>query len=179
MVQLTRHGFHGAPMSRIAQKAGVAASTIYTYFSSKDELIEAIFVGIRDEMMDLYEKDICKAGTTKDKFIFFYKHVLCYMAANPVHFRYLEQYNNSPYGISLRRDTLSGKETDPSPLSGILREGVTNKEFQIKDLPQQVLMAHVFGPIIALAREHALGFIKLDDKTILMSAEVAWSSLIK
>ena len=40
-------------------------------------------------------------------------------------------------------------------------------------------MAHVFGPLIALAREHALGFIRLDDKTILMSAEAAWDSVIK
>ena len=40
-------------------------------------------------------------------------------------------------------------------------------------------MAHVFGPIIVLARENALGFIKLDEKIILKSAEAAWDSLRK
>jgi len=179
MMLLTKHGFHAAPMSRISQKAGVAAGTIYTYFKNKDDLIEAIFIELRNEMMNLYEKDILEAKTTKDKFIIFYKSVLGYMAENPLHFRYLEQYQNSPYGISLRRDTLSGKEADPSPLSGIFQEGVAKKEIEIKDLPNQVLMAHVFGPLIALAREHALGFIRLDDKTILMSAEAAWDSLRK
>ncbi|HPA28038.1 MAG TPA: TetR/AcrR family transcriptional regulator [Acidobacteriota bacterium] len=179
MILLTKHGFHAAPMSQIAEKAGVAAGTIYTYFNSKDDLIEAIFIELRNEMMNLYEKEILKADTTKDKFIIFYKSVLSYMAANPLHFRYLEQYQNSPYGISLRRDTLSGKEADPSPLSGIFREGAAKKEIEIKDLPNQVLMAHVFGPLIALAREHALGFIKLDEKIILKSAEAAWDSLRK
>lgn len=179
MILLTKHGFHAAPMSKIADKAGVAAGTIYTYFNSKDDLIEAIFIELRNEMMNLYEKEILKADTTKDKFIIFYKSVLSYMAANPLHFRYLEQYQNSPYGISLRRDTLSGKEADPSPLSGIFREGVAKKEIEIKDLPNQVLMAHVFGPLIALARENALGFISLDEKAILLSAEAAWDSVIK
>ncbi len=179
MMLLTKHGFHAAPMSKIALKAGVAAGTIYTYFKNKDDLIEAIFIELRNEMINLYEKDILEAETTRDKFIIFYKSVLGHMAENSLHFRYLEQYQNSPYGISLRRDTLSGKEADPSPLSGILQEGAAKKEIEIKALPNQVLMAHVYGPLIALAREHALGFIRLDDKTILMSAEVAWDSVIK
>ena len=179
IVLLTKHGFHAAPMSIIAEKAGVAAGTIYTYFNSKDELIEAIFVRLRDEILECFEKEIIKAKTTKEKFVIFYTCLLTYFTEQPLHFRYLEQYQNSPYGISLRRDTLSGKEADPSPLSGILQEGAINKEIEIKDLPHQVLMAHVFGPLIALAREHALGFISLDEKAILLSAEAAWDSVIK
>ena len=33
------HGFHQAPMSTIANRAGVATGTTYRFFQSKDELI--------------------------------------------------------------------------------------------------------------------------------------------
>jgi AcrR family transcriptional regulator len=33
------NGFHGAPTSLIAERAGVGVGTIYRYFKDKDELI--------------------------------------------------------------------------------------------------------------------------------------------
>ena len=37
---IAERGFHGAPISEIAQKANVAAGTIYRYFENKDLLIK-------------------------------------------------------------------------------------------------------------------------------------------
>ena len=37
-----REGFHRTSMAQIIAKAGVSAGTIYLYFSSKEEIIEAI-----------------------------------------------------------------------------------------------------------------------------------------
>lgn len=39
MELISEQGFHGAPMSGIAAKAGVATGTIYRYFDSRNELI--------------------------------------------------------------------------------------------------------------------------------------------
>ncbi|MCJ7500817.1 TetR/AcrR family transcriptional regulator, partial [bacterium] len=36
-------GFHGAPTSLIAKRAGVGVGTIYRYFQSKEELIHRIY----------------------------------------------------------------------------------------------------------------------------------------
>ena len=36
---VAEQGFHGAPMAAVAERAGVAAGTIYRYFESKDLLI--------------------------------------------------------------------------------------------------------------------------------------------
>ena len=40
---IAEHGFHGAPMAMVAEKARVGAGTIYRYFDSKDKLIAEIF----------------------------------------------------------------------------------------------------------------------------------------
>ncbi len=179
LVLLTKHGFHAAPMSLIAKKAGVAAGTIYTYFENKDELIKTIFTEIQKDVLEYLEKDTFESRTTKEKFTHFYSRLINYLITKPLHYRYLEQFHNSPFGITLRREIMDGRSSDPSPLSGILREGVEKGEMELKDLPHHVMMAHIFGPVLALARENALGFISLDEKAILLSADAAWDSVIK
>ena len=49
-------GFDGASMNDIARTAGVSKGTLYAYFSSKDELFEAI---IRGEFAQAAER-LCK-----------------------------------------------------------------------------------------------------------------------
>lgn len=39
---IAERGFHDAPMAEIAEKAGVAAGTIYRYFENKDVLIKEL-----------------------------------------------------------------------------------------------------------------------------------------
>ena len=40
---LSQHGFHGTPISMIAEKAGVGAGAIYRYFQNKEHLINELF----------------------------------------------------------------------------------------------------------------------------------------
>jgi AcrR family transcriptional regulator len=50
----------GAPTSRIAREAGVAEGSLFTYFSTKDELLNQLYLeikaGLRDEMMHGFPK---------------------------------------------------------------------------------------------------------------------------
>ena len=39
----TERGFHGTAMPLVAERAGVAAGTIYRYFDSKEALVDAVF----------------------------------------------------------------------------------------------------------------------------------------
>ncbi len=40
---IAQHGYHGAPMAMIAERAGVGAGTIYRYFENKDVLIAELY----------------------------------------------------------------------------------------------------------------------------------------
>lgn len=48
---IAEHGFHGAPMAMIAEKAGVGAGTIYRYFETKDVLIRQLFDELKGNIM--------------------------------------------------------------------------------------------------------------------------------
>ncbi len=43
LVEFAAHGIAGARVDRIAKRAGCSAGLVYTYFTSKDELFEAVF----------------------------------------------------------------------------------------------------------------------------------------
>jgi AcrR family transcriptional regulator len=48
-----RHGFHGATMPQICAEAGLSPGTVYRYFRSKDDLIEAMVEQDRAESLEL------------------------------------------------------------------------------------------------------------------------------
>jgi TetR/AcrR family transcriptional regulator, repressor of fatR-cypB operon len=175
LLLLTKHGFHAAPMSMIADKAGVGTGTIYTYFKDKDALINAIFCDIEEEIVDYLGKGLFESLTVKEKFIRFWTMLLNYLLMHPVNFGYLEQFHNSPFGTSLRRDRISGKDDEPSVFVDIIKEGIAKGG--IKDMPVPLLTALAFGPIIMMARDQELGFIKLDETLIKQCAEACWDSI--
>ena len=57
--EFDRHGYDGAQIRRIAQKAGVATGNIYRYFRNKEDIFETIvqsvYVYISRIIMDLYK----------------------------------------------------------------------------------------------------------------------------
>ena len=44
---ISKNGFHGTAMSKVAKEAGVSAGIIYHYFDSKDELMDELYKEIK------------------------------------------------------------------------------------------------------------------------------------
>lgn len=47
---MERSGSHGVSMQSVAAEAGVSVGLIYRYFANKEELVQAVIVGVLDEM---------------------------------------------------------------------------------------------------------------------------------
>ncbi|HSH13262.1 MAG TPA: hypothetical protein VLA15_05920, partial [Desulfurivibrionaceae bacterium] len=58
---------------------------------------------------------------------------------------------------------------------GIIEEG--RAMHQVKELPLAVLFALAYGPLIAVARDHNLGFIKLDEALIRQTVQACWDGI--
>ncbi len=172
---IAEHGFHGAPMALIAERAGVGAGTIYRYFENKDVLITELHRELEDKLypslLDGYEEQY----TIRGRFVHLSTALLRYFISYPIDFRYLEQFYNSPYGTALRREKLLGERNKKDLFCELLREGVEQQV--LKDLPLTVLAAMAFGPLIYVARDHILGFIILDDQLIGRTVEACWDGL--
>lgn len=172
---ITEHGFHGAPIAAIAERAGVGAGTIYRYFANKDILIIQLFQELHDRIYAdlLAEYDVRQSF--RERFFHLSTTLLRYFTNNPQEFRYLEQYHHSPYGVAFRRDRILGNDGERAPYRVLFEEGVAQKV--IKDLPLIVLFALVFGPLVSVARDHISGFLVLNEQLLTQVVNACWDSI--
>lgn len=171
---IAENGFHGAPMAMIAERANVGAGTIYRYFENKDVLITQLYQDLEDRMFPviLDKYDPCKP--IRERFLCLGTALLKYFITNPLDFRYLEQFHNSPYGADHRRDKILGKKEGCNVFRELFEEGVAQQV--TKDLPLVILFSLFFGPLVTVARDHILGFIILDDSIVSQVVDACWDA---
>ncbi|GAM09016.1 HTH-type transcriptional repressor BscR [Geobacter sp. OR-1] len=172
---IAEHGFHGAPMAMIAERAGVAAGTIYRYFENKDVLISELYGELEKKMYPFILDGYSSEAPFRARFIHLASALLRYFIGFPLHFRYLEQYHNSPYGVAFRRDKLMGKAGGCDVFREMFEQGT--KQQVLKDFPLVILFGLSFGPLVALARDHILGFVQLDEEMIGRITEACWDAV--
>ncbi|MDA8126415.1 MAG: TetR/AcrR family transcriptional regulator [Deltaproteobacteria bacterium] len=177
MELIAEQGFHGAPMSEIAEKAGVAAGTIYRYFQSKEALIEVMSYELESRLIAILMEGYPAETSVRERFFHIMTLLLQHFIAHPLHFRFMEQYHNSPYGVSQRRERLLGKSKEQDIVKKLIEEGIAKG--QLKDLPLAVLSGLAFGSMIIIIQDHILGFVSLDEPLVQKIVEASWDAIKK
>jgi AcrR family transcriptional regulator len=171
---VAEHGFHGAPMAAVAERADVAAGTIYRYFESKDALIVETFRFLEHNLYEVVTDGYPEGGTVRERYLHVGRTLMRYLVDSPREFRFIEQFHNSPYGAHHRREKMLGKG-DRTLVPDLFDEG--KRKGIVKDLPVPVLMALAFGPLMQICRDAALGFVTLDDRLLADSVEACWDAV--
>jgi AcrR family transcriptional regulator len=172
---VSENGFHGSPVAMVADRAGVAAGTIYRYFENKEVLIGAAYTDLEERMWGLALEGYPEQGSAREKFAHLARVLVTHWVSSPVEFRFLEQFHNSPFGVALRKDKLFGKKKDLC--RDIFEEALANR--QVKELPISMLFALAFGPLIYICRDHILGFFNLDDSMLQQAIDGCWHAVQK
>jgi len=63
-----KKGLHNATMQDIAQEAGYTAASLYTYFKSKQEIVDAMVTRLTDEYMQRFEEPVPSGLTFRQRF---------------------------------------------------------------------------------------------------------------
>jgi AcrR family transcriptional regulator len=175
MELIVEKGFHGAPMDEIARNAGVGTGTIYIYFESKQVLITELYQELEEKIMLTIQDGYPFGMTIRKRYFHIATALLRFFVAYPLSFRYVEQFYNSPYGISLRRDRIMGNSGKMKVFADLFEDGVTQQV--LKDYPTFVIIALAFSPLYAVARDHTFGFIILDDTSIRKAVGACWNAI--
>jgi AcrR family transcriptional regulator len=138
------NGFHGTATSRIALEAGVANGTLFQYFKTKDELVIALYLHIKDELADYVAKNTAGSAEIKEAIKTQVLSSLYWALDNPTKFRFIQQFHTSPYLGKIEKDKLN---RHVEPHLALIQKGIKQgvlKPLQA-DLIYMLITNQVFG----------------------------------
>ncbi|MEE4241473.1 MAG: TetR/AcrR family transcriptional regulator [Desulfopila sp.] len=175
---IAENGFHGSPTAMIASAAGVGTGTIYRYFNDKDVLINEVFKDIETRLNAALAVGYPSDQSVRQRLYHYYIGLIRFFIANPLEFKFLGQYYDSPYGVAVRRDKIfarSNNEYGNETIKSLFEQGIA--QGAIKDLPIVILFGLFIGSLISVSRDHILGFIELDEQLLQRTADACWDAV--
>lgn len=155
---MLEEGWSGTSISKIARKAEVSPATVYTYFDSKEDMLQCIYMEysehVFDYMMDQVETGMCASQVIETLMRSFYR----YMTENETVSSFMEQFGN----CKALSSKCSCKKSIGS-VGGLLEE--MKQKHVIRDYSEQSLEALIFYPVKAIVFDQKL---KSSDKSRLL-----------
>lgn len=129
-------GFWDTPTSLISKTAGVADGTLFNYFATKDDLINAVYLDIKRELAGDLMGRLNEYTTTQDKMRHVWNTYIAWGVHNPIKFKVLTQIGTS-YHLS---DEVKSQAMEPfAEIERIAKESIAKGE--VRDYPVEYLGA--------------------------------------
>ena len=169
---ITANGFADTSMSKIAKAANVSPATIYVYFENKEELLNKIYLFVKQEMSAKLLQGVKPDLSVAEAFKIIWNNFYQYATTNPIRFAFTEQFANSPMVEGICKDESMSYF---KPLLDLFMRGKAEQIF--KDISLEIFIAFTFSPLTGLIKEHFSGEIVLDEKALETTFEIAWDAV--
>jgi AcrR family transcriptional regulator len=134
-------GIHGTSMSMVAEQAGVATGTAYVHYDSKEKLLIAAFVEVKDDLGRAALEGVPQRDEPKRMFAMVWRNIYQYLTKNPAVARFLLQVEASP---------LRGPAHDALGVNALTETATTLKE-DLVELPEELLYELGLAPAVRIA----------------------------
>lgn len=169
---INSEGFAQTSMSKIARKANVAPATIYIYFKNKEDLINQLYLKIKQEMsveiLKALDERLSIEKQLKQMLLNFYR----YFSEYQEYFAFKEQFSNSPLIDSISQNEAYSYYQPIEKLFAQARE-----EGIISDISNEFIFALTLAPIIHLMQHHYKGELNLTEIDINEVIELTWKAI--
>ncbi len=169
---VSRHGFHGTSMARVAQEAGVSAGIIYHYFAGKDQVMDEVYHDIKRRFGAALAEEFDAGQPLARQVHQALEIMMRYYIQRPLESAFIEQYTRSPYHT---REIDEATRQYYAPLLTSFQRA--QEEGIIKDLPPAVIQAFTLDVATSLAQRQVAGFLELTDELIEEIVEAAWEAI--
>ena len=164
---VAERGFHGASMSAVAARAGVATGTAYIHYPSKDALVLAAYRETKAELGAAAVAGIADDMPAAERFRAIWIAIYRHLSGNVDHARFILQVDHSPYRAELYAALMAGG--DPL-VAEVTRPELTR---ELEPFPLEVLWELGLAPAVRLAA----GEVVLPDDELRAVAAACWRAV--
>ena len=169
---VNNHGFHNAPMSKIAQLAGVAPATIYLYFENKQDLVNKLYLEVKEDFSNCAFEGYTDKLSVKKGFELIWFNIANYKLNQIKEANFLSQCDNSPMiEEEIRVEGLKNLQ----PLLNLWEKG--KKEGIIKPLSDYILYAFTVYPLSFLLGMQEREIYTLSEEAKAETFKAAWDAI--
>jgi AcrR family transcriptional regulator len=169
---VNNHGFHNAPMSKIAKLAGVAPATIYLYFENKQDLMNTLYLEVKASLskcaLNGYKEDM----PVKKGFEIIWYNIANYKLNRVDEAAFLSQCDNIPMiDEEIRKEGLKHLQ----PLLDLWERG--KNDGVIKNLSNFILYAYAIYPLSFLLAMQERNLCVVNKKELSEVFQAAWNAI--
>jgi AcrR family transcriptional regulator len=165
-------GFHGTAIPQIAEKAEIAAGTIYHYFDSKEALVNALYRMWKSTVAQRVFTAFPQTAPVREQFRVMWHEIVAFAVGAPQAFAFIELHNHASY---LDAESLAIDRQVKEFTAAVIRRAQTDG--LVKPLEAHVLMELVFGAFVGMMRAHWEGRIALTDDVIAGAEQACWDAV--
>ncbi|MBO0355590.1 TetR/AcrR family transcriptional regulator [Muricauda ruestringensis] len=171
---IEERGLHRTPMSMIAERADVGMGTVYRYFENKEDIINAIYIRIKEEEAAIVFVNNSIHKDVESTFFDYYTRMVHYFVENPVRFNFISQYAFSPI---INENTQKEAMSNFHHFDEMYQKGLDQGIF--KDIKAEHLTFFVFSAIAGWLKSASELGIKVTKKYRETLVKMAWDSVLK
>lgn len=167
-----QQGLQATPMSQVAKAAGTGMGTIYNHFDSKESLINAIYIYVKEKEAAFVFQDYDSQKSVRWRFEYLYGRLMKYFMENPVEYQFMDRFSISPI------------ITDETRTEGLRHFEIMRQLFEegqaeqiIKTMPIQQLIYFVMGALSSIMRLQLISGQTMEDAEIKQHLVLAWDAI--
>ena len=165
-------GFHNAPMSKIAKTAGVSPATIYLYFENKQDLVNKVFIEVKEifttYIFEAYDKEM----NVEEGFELIWRRISFFKLKQCKEAMFLMHCNFNPIiDEKIRKEGIIHLQ----PLLDLWQRG--KEEGIIKPISNYLLFAYAITPLSTILMMQQLGIYTIKTSDIDEGYKVAWDAI--
>lgn len=168
-------GFHGFSMKQLAERAGVAAGTLYLYFKDREELIRQL----HQEIIQVFAFHVLAEHDPDAPLQRQYHHICCrfwqFCRDNPDILMSKGQFDHLPPAVL--RDHHQAAWQAFQPLTELF--DACRAAGLVKPFSNEILATLGIDLFLNLARKHHLGLISVDDGELDAVVHASWDAIAR
>lgn len=173
VIKLAReYGFQGISMSKIAKDCGVSASTIYTYYENKSDMIHSIYHELQMKRHNQIYNSINEKMNAKETLFAIFIDFYNYIITHEDEYYFVQQFTSCP----CLHEEMKSKDYNIA-IHDILSKFI--KSGEIVNMDTSIIHAMLAPPIERIAENYFVHQTKLSNDELHQIFDLIWKGIKK